>query len=158
MGTIIVYATKHGTVEKAIGLLKEKMSVEIETYHVGKDQVPSLESYDTVIIGGSIYVGKVQNELVQFINENLDELLTKKVGLFLCAGHPDAEQLNKEMHDSFPEVLYNHAYAKEVFGYGFDFEKMNFLERLIIKKIQGVKESQYALSDEKISNFADAMM
>ncbi|WP_017756691.1 flavodoxin domain-containing protein [Calidifontibacillus oryziterrae] len=158
MNTIIIYASKHGTAKKSVERLEEKASASIHSFHVKVDKIPSLEGYDTVIIGGSIYLGKVQKELMKYTNDHLDELLTKKVGLFLCAGHPDEQQLGKELHDAFPEALLNHATVKEIFGHEFDLSKLNFIEKFIVKKIVGITESQFALSEEKIDNFAEQLL
>ncbi|WP_075980031.1 flavodoxin domain-containing protein [Bacillus massilinigeriensis] len=157
MKAIIIYATKHGAVEKAALILKERLGWEIPTVDITKEYAPPLEEYDTVIIGGSIYIGNVQKDLVKFMYDHLDVLLTKRVGLFLCAGHPNQEELDKEMKRAFPEQLYNHAIVKEVFGYEFDFSKLSFLERLTIRNVAHVKESQFALSEKKIDEFAGMM-
>lgn len=156
--TIIVYATKHGTVKKAVDQMLEQLGGSVEVCDVGEGVTPEIEEYDTVIIGGSIYMGKIQNELTRFMNENLDVLLSKRVGLFLCAGHPDPVQLEKELDESFPEVLAQHSFAKEIFGYEFDFGKMNFVEKFMIKKITGLKDSHSAMSNEKIRDFVQAIM
>lgn len=103
-------------------------------------------------------MGRIQRKLTRFMNENLDVLLLKRVGLFLCAGHPDPVELEKEFNESFPEALVRHSLAKEIFGYEFDFSKMNFLEKIMIKKITGLKESHSALSNEKVSDFVQVMI
>lgn len=157
MSTLIIYASKHGATEKVVSRLKEKIGGNIQSFNVKKESIPPLESYEAVILGGSIYVGKVQKELTEYINGHLNELLTKRVGIFLCAGHPDEQQLAKELRESFPEALSNHALVKEIVGYEFDFSKMNMLEKFAVKKIQGIKESQFALSEEKIDRFVEKL-
>lgn len=157
MKAIIIFSTKHGSVEKAVLILKERLGWDIPAIDITKEAAPSLEDYDTVIIGGSIYIGNVQKELSNFLNDHLDILLEKRVGLFLCAGHPDPSELEKEMKRAFPEPLYTHAVVKEIFGYEFDFSKLNFLEKLTIKNVAHIKESQFALSEEKIDSFATLM-
>ncbi|WP_155671232.1 flavodoxin domain-containing protein [Ornithinibacillus caprae] len=108
MNTIIIYATKHGTVEKAVSLLKRNLKGNIIIANVNK-HVPSLEIFDTVIIGGSIYYGKVQKELTQYMKKNSRLLLTKRLGLFLCAGHPNPQQRKIEMENAFPKEILEHA-------------------------------------------------
>lgn len=156
--TIIVYATKRGTVKKAVDQMLEQLGGDVMVCDVGEGKIPEIKEYDTVIIGGSIYMGRIQNELTRFMNENLDVLLSKRVGLFLCAGHPDPVQLEREFHESFPETLARHSFAKEIFGYEFDFTKMNFFEKFMIRKITGLKDSHSALSNEKIRDFVKAIM
>jgi menaquinone-dependent protoporphyrinogen oxidase len=156
LSILIIYTTKHGTVEKSVNLLREKFS-NVNTVNVLKDKVPGLSDYSTVIIGGSIYMGRVQKELKSYLETHLETLLSKKVGLFLCAGHPDQSVIAEEFNQAFPQSLIDQAVAKEVFGYELDFAKMNMLERFIIKKVHKVKESQFNLDETKITHFANKL-
>jgi menaquinone-dependent protoporphyrinogen oxidase len=156
MSILIIYTTKHGTVEKSVNQLREGFK-EVETVNLLQEKVPGLSDYSTVIMGGSIYMGRVQKELTSYMEIHLETLLTKKVGLFLCAGHPDKSIIEEEFNQSFPQRLIDHAVAKEVFGYELDFAKMNMLERFIIKKVHKVKESQFKLDETKITHFANKL-
>ncbi|WP_445487733.1 flavodoxin domain-containing protein [Niallia sp. 03133] len=158
MQSIIIYSTKHGTVEKAVNKLKQEMEGTVDSFHLKKEAIPSLEKYDVVILGGSIYMGKIQKEMSQYMKDHLELLLKKRVGLFLCAGQPNTEELLKEWEKAFPAELSKHALAKETFGYEFDFMKMNFFEKLIVRKVQGIKESRFALSQKKIAQFAGKLI
>jgi menaquinone-dependent protoporphyrinogen oxidase len=156
MPCLIVYATKYGTVQKVANILKEKIKDEVVMINIIKEKVPSLDDYDTVIIGGSIYVGKVQKDLKKFIKGNLPKLLQKRLGLFICAG--EAEPVcSKELKEAFPTELYNHALVKEVLGHEFNFVKLNFLDKIILKKIKGITQSYSKLATEKIEEFAKAI-
>ena len=56
MKTLIIYSTKHGTAEKAASILKSKLSGEVHLVNIMNNHATALESYDTIILGGSIYV------------------------------------------------------------------------------------------------------
>ena len=58
--------------------------------------------YDTIIIGGSVYVGKVSKTLRAFCESNLDTLLEKRVGVFLCSAL--ADQFNDTLLKSLLHV------------------------------------------------------
>jgi menaquinone-dependent protoporphyrinogen oxidase len=154
--TIMIYATKHGSVENAVAILKEKMPGEILLVNIMGEVPPSLADYENVIIGGSIYVGKIQKKLEKYVENHLDELLKKKVGLFICAAQEEKVR-EKELEDAFPRELYQHACCKEVFGYEIHYEDMNFIEKKIVSKILGHKESYSELSGEKMDHFARVM-
>lgn len=102
MKTVIIYATKYGSAENAAELLKKRLGGRVKLINIVKELVPPLNEYDTVILGGSIYAGNIQTKLGEFMNYNLDILLQKRVGLFLCAAHPDPEVREKELAASFP--------------------------------------------------------
>jgi menaquinone-dependent protoporphyrinogen oxidase len=153
MKCIIIYTTKYGSVEKAAKRLESKMDGEVRLVNIMKEQGPVLDEYDCVILGGSIYAGKVQKKLTDYMTKNISFLLKKKVGLFICAGQPEPVR-SQELQASFPPELFEHAAAKDVFGYEYQVEKMNFFEKLMLKAIAGVKSSKSSLADDKIDAFA----
>lgn len=158
MKTLIIYSTKHGTAEKAVNILKSKLKGEVHTVNIMLEPVTAVEEYDNIILGGSIYIGKIQKKLSTFVNTNLPLLLEKKIGLFICAGEEDEALKEKEFIIAFPPTLFDHAIAKEVFGFEFDMAKLNFLEKLAMSKVKGFKTSTYKLSEEKIYSFAENMV
>jgi len=116
---------------------------------------PSLEDFSTVIIGGSIHIGKVQQKIRRYCEDHLDELLTKKLGLFICYMNKDQEM--EEYINSFPAALIQHAHAEGYFGGEFDFDKLNFIERFIVRKNLGHKESITRIDSQSINHFAIMM-
>ena len=63
----------------------------------------------------------------------------------------------KEFDEAYPEELRNHAMAKGLFGGEYVFEKMNFIEKFIIKKITGQAKSKSSLDYDAMDAFADTM-
>ncbi|WP_141430796.1 flavodoxin domain-containing protein [Bacillus sp. 03113] len=156
MKTIIIYATKYGSVEKAAQILKSKMGGRVDLFNIMKESIPSLEKYDRVILGGSIYVGKIQKKLSNYTVKNLSTLLTKNIGLFICAGEKDSDVREKELIEAYPDELYQHATTKEIFGFEINYEKLNFLEKLVMRS-KGVKKSVSKIAEDKIEVFAKKM-
>lgn len=154
MKSIIIYSTKYGSAEKASELLKENMVGEVELVNIMKQTVPDIKGYNNVILGGSVYVGKIQKKLTNYINENIDELLKKRIALFICAGSLDKEIIQKYIKELFNPKLYNKAIWTDTFGYEICFEKMNFIEKFMMKKIKKSTESEYCLNKENIKRFA----
>ncbi len=156
MSTLIAYATKHGCVEKCARMLSEKIEGKVVLSNLKEEKDIDLSQYDKIIIGGSIYVGKIRKEVTEFCSKNLDELMEKKTGLFIC-GMQEEGVVEKELQDSFPKELYESAVTKEVFGGEFIFKKMNFMERFIIKKVSKVDQDLSRISEKKIAQFAELM-
>ena len=69
----------------------------------------------------------------------------------------EGEKAEKEFKDSYPDDLIAKAAATGIFGGAFDFQKMNFLEKAIVKKVAGVTESISRLNEEAIEAFAKKM-
>ena len=84
MKCLIVYCSSHGTTEKAVRFLSERLEGEVLAVDLKREKEKfDLSSFDTFIIGGSIHVGNIQRKIKQFIRNNFDTLLEKDVGLFL---------------------------------------------------------------------------
>ena len=157
MKSIIIYATKYGGTAEVAKRIKTELGEETLLCNIMTDSVPSLDAYDTVILGGSIYIGRVQKQIAEYSNSHLKELLNKNVGLFLCAGEQKEDARLKELQTNFPEALFQHATAKEVLGYAFSFEKMKFFDKLIMKKMKGDSISTAEFSDDRIALFAKSL-
>lgn len=154
MNTAIIYATTHGTTEKVALKIKELAGSENTFLFNLKDGLPfDLDVFDKIIIGGSIHAGMIQKRVKDFCKQHTLELLQKPLGLYLCGmNEPEYEV---QMAKNFPEILRRHATAMDTLGGEFLFDKMNFFQKLIVKKVSGISESVHKLNDEKIQNFTN---
>ena len=157
MRTLIVYATKYGCTEKAVNRLIDYLGGEAELLNlVNMDKKDILlENYDTVVVGGSIYAGNIQKEVKQYCSENINTLLHKQLGLFICCGF--SEKVEEQLDNSFENKLLKHAAVKGYFGYEFNFDRMNFMAKLMVKTLAKVKESKSDIKDKNIEEFAEKL-
>lgn len=153
MTTLIAYGTKYGCAEKCARELAKEIQGRVDTVNLKENTVIDLTQYDHVIIGGSVYIGRIQKEVTNFINSNLNELLSKEIGLFIC-GMQEGEALDKEMADSFPSDLLIKAKSIKHFGGEFIFKKMNFMEKTIVKKISKITSDKSDIKHENIKKLA----
>lgn len=164
MKTLIVYGTKYGTAEKCSNILKDKLQGEYKVINIKRDKITDLETFDNIVIGGSIYAGNIQKEVKDFCSSNLDTLKNKKIGLFICCMNEDNPET--QINAAFPQELLDQAIIKESFGGEFKFQKMNFFERLIIKMVsKGKKDASpmdmskdiSKISEDRINKFAQVI-
>jgi menaquinone-dependent protoporphyrinogen oxidase len=157
MKSLIVYCSSHGTTEKAVRFLSGSLEGEILAIDLKRDKDKyDLASFDTVIIGGSIHVGNIQRKIKQFIKNNLDTLLEKEIGLFLCCIH-DGETAIEQFNNAFPQELRKNSAVMGLFGGEFLLSEMNFLEKQIVKKVSGATIDQSNLDYEAIKEFASKL-
>lgn len=156
MNTLIAYGTKYGCAEKCAKRIAEELKEDVELVDLRKTKGVNLSGYDKVIIGGSIYIGKIQKEVSDFCSRNLDELKNKKIGLFIC-GMAEGEAADAELNSSFPAELLDAAKAKGFLGGEFLVDNMNFMDKLIVKKISKVTENKSNILEDRIVEFAKAM-
>lgn len=156
MKILIVFATKHGCTEKCVNTLKDKLTGEIDTVNLKNSSQINVSNYETVIIGGSIHAGKIQKEVRKFCQNYLSILIDKRIGLFMCCME-EGEKAANQFNEAFPDELIQHASVTGIFGGEFNFEKMNFIERYIVKKIAKIDTSISKISEENISKFISQM-
>ncbi|HDP67387.1 MAG TPA: flavodoxin [Candidatus Marinimicrobia bacterium] len=157
MKTLIVYASKHGCAKQAAEKLGEAMEKDAAVLDVRNVTRIDLDDYEKVIIGGSIRAGKIQGQIKSFAQKFMNQLLAKKIGLFICHMESDPEKAMQELTANFPQPLVDHATAKGLFGGEFDMDKMNFIERFIIRKVAHVTESVSNINEENIEKFIALM-
>ena len=102
-------------------------------------------------------IGKIQKEVSEFCIRHLETLLQIRIGLFIC-GMQEEAVLQQELQQSFPEELLSVAIAKDHFGGAFNLEKMNLMERVIVKKVSKVTTSVTSIAEDRIAAFAAAMV
>ena len=156
MKTAIIYATKHGCTDKCAHTLANEMGYDISVFNIETMKSLNLEDYESVIVGGSIHAGFINKKIKNFIDKNLNTLLEKKIGLFLCCMF-EGDKALEQFQNAYPETLRNKAIAHGLFGGEFDFDKMNFFEKAIVKKVANVEESISKIDYSNIKDFANKM-
>ncbi|MFW5773203.1 MAG: flavodoxin domain-containing protein [Tangfeifania sp.] len=156
MKTLIAYSTTHGCTQKIAEQMSNYLDGEVKLANLKKQPSPDLSDFNRVIIGGSIHAGQIQKRVKDFCNENLDELLSKELGLFITCMET-GETAQKQLKDAYPEELFYNAKITASFGGEFDFKRMNFFEKLIVKKVAHVKESTSHVDTESVKTFTKRM-
>jgi menaquinone-dependent protoporphyrinogen oxidase len=152
MKTAIVYATKHGTTGKVAMKLKEALtSDEVELFNLAENNRIEFRSFDRIVIGSSIYAGSIQPAVKRFVEQNMVDLLQKEVGIFVCCMF--FEKADEQIGKAFPEVLRNHAKSVKHMGGEFLFDQLNFIERVLVRKITGVTNSVSKIDISSINSF-----
>jgi len=155
MSTIIVYTTNYGTTEKCARIIADKIGGDTQLVRLGSNEVPCLHCAQNIIIGGSIYAGRVQSALKKFIAKNIDVLIQKKVGLFLCAAENNEPHRTQQIENAFDKRLREHAVIIETAGYQIDYDKLSMIHKIITKLVSKQSESQSALDMDALDRIAD---
>jgi len=138
MKTLILYASTYGYTQECAATLSRNLAGDVRLVNIGKDPVPSLEEYDTVLIGGSIYMGQIQKKIKEFCISNADSLKSKNLGFFISCSSP--ENFNENLKNYFPEDLIRSALSIENFGGEFRSDKMKLSHKLIMKMVAKATE------------------
>lgn len=149
--------SKHGCARQAAWLIKERMAPdEVVLIDLNKTK-PLIEEYDCIVIGGSIHAGSIQKHIREYCDKYSDVLKRKKLGLFICCMKEGA-QAKEQFINAYSEDLREHSSANGLFGGEFNFKKMNFFERFLVKKIAKVDRSVSNLNKDAIAKFVDVLL
>jgi len=154
MGTLVVYMSKHGCAEKAARIIGGHLPDNDVSLVDLKSKIPiDLSRYDTVIIGGPIYLGSLQKGLRNFCEKNLTALLSKRIGLFICCMNQD-DAARKHYEAVFDESLRSRAVAAGFFGGELDFERLSVIEKSVLGQVVNITASVSRFDEAAVREFA----
>jgi len=130
--TLIAYRTKYGTAAACARTLMEKMGGDTVLADLADARDVDVKDYDIVLVGGSIYAGKIQRGVVSFCEKNRAALLQRKVGIFLCCLYQGEDAL-LQMQSAFPDWLLAHAFARVFPGGEIHYDRLTLLDRLLVR-------------------------
>ncbi|MCL2560874.1 MAG: flavodoxin domain-containing protein [Rikenellaceae bacterium] len=160
MKTAIIYASKYGTTEKVAEQIARRLAEkgDIELISLRNNPRPDIAPFDAVVLGTSIYTGRPAKKMKVFCTANESALLHKRLGLVVCGMHPDEAERAKELRDAYPAALHEAAVAEGFMGGEFLFDRMNFLERLVARKIAKTKSSVHSIDSDAVERFAEKFL
>jgi menaquinone-dependent protoporphyrinogen oxidase len=151
---LILYGSKHGCTEKCAYLLRDQLG-KVDTVDLCQSPSVDLESYDTILIGSSVYAGQINKAVARFCTANLTILQKKQIGLFICCGLPD--KAIEQLETGFPKKLVQIARAKGYFGYQLDMARLSFFERMLVR-VLGKRQNERDIRHAAIKDFAQIFM
>jgi menaquinone-dependent protoporphyrinogen oxidase len=156
MKTLITYCTTHGCTEKIAFEMKQFLGENVTLCNLKKEKAPSVDGFDRIIVGGSIHAGQIQGKIKSFCKANSEVLKQKELGLFICC-MDEGEEAQIHLRNAYSEDLLQHAKATACLGGEFNFDKMNFLERMIVRKVAKVNFSTSKMDKQAIRKFSNRM-
>ena len=154
MKLAILYATRYGSTRRAAeaiaagcrdaGYDASDVSVEEITRST---RAPDA---DTVVIGAPVYGGRIPNQVTRFLDSHLEELMAKRVGLFLSSLYAGT-RAETQLAENFPSRLITHSFGCYYVGGRVDFDSLRWWDRLMMKRVAGVERSVETTNDEEIS-------
>lgn len=156
MSVLIVYRTRYGTTGKCAGLLRDRLSSPTHVADLKREREPDIDPHDTVIIGGSIYGGTIQQDLLSFCENHREALLERRVGLYLCCLY-QGEKARQQIHATYPSWLVAHAVLMSSFGGEIELAQLSLIDRLVVRNLFGYKHDISLLDTGEVDRFAQTL-
>lgn len=154
MKILIAYGSKYGCTEKCAKILSQKLDAEVELCNLKNSKDVNVSNYELIIVGGSIYAGKIRSEVTNFCKSNLNLLKNKETAFFICCMR-EKDEAEKQLMGAIPKELLNDAISRGFFGWELIYTKMSFIDRFITKKIRKIEEDTSCISVDNINKFAE---
>ena len=154
MKTIILYATKYGGASEVARLIAALFEGAV-TCNLNGDDIASLDDFECVIIGSSVYAGSFLNEAKSYLSANAEILCKKKLGIFACG--INKSKSNEVFKANVPDAVLAATTAVCLSGGVFNPERASFFEKLIIRIVTKQKGAINNINGENILEFAEAM-
>ena len=153
MATVIIYATVHGSTEKAAKRLSKELA-NADTFDINKESF-NLDEYDTVVIGSYVRMGMFDKTVRKFVLRYYPVLMQKKTALFMCSIMSENE--DKYWKNNYPPQLLEKS-LKAHFGCEFEKEKFHGFEKRIASSVTKRNDEKgiypkYELNENAIIQF-----
>ena len=130
MNGVIIYQGKYGATEQYANWCGEELNLLVKkTADLSREQ---LNKFDFLILGTSVYVGKLQ--VRKWLKENYDNIKGKKIFLFQVAATPTDEIKKREVYNTkniSPDILQD---CEPFYLPGrLVMEKLSWLDRFVLK-------------------------
>lgn len=157
MKTLVVYVSRQGCSEKSARLIRQALGEGCDILDLERAAPETLEGYDTVVVGGPIYFGKMHSTVQEFCDHYREALLQRRLGLYICCME-QGEAARQELREAFPAELLAHATASGIFGGEIHIERINFIERFIVRAMVRSEYSVSTFSQERVARFVRELL
>ena len=140
---LVCYGSRHGSTaeisEKITEIIRGR-GADVDLIDLKKEKVKDIKTYDLIVIGSGIQMGKWTKETLKFIKKNREVLAQKKVAIFvscLSAAQPDKcntarREYLENIDASFPEI---NPISRGLFGGLIDTTRGNFVTKTIMQAL-----------------------
>jgi menaquinone-dependent protoporphyrinogen oxidase len=136
---LIAYGTTEGQTAQIADRLADvirKRGVEAEALDLKRSKDVSLDGYDAVIVGGSIHMGKHQEDVADFVRKNRAVLERRPSAFFSVSLAAHGDMANAEAYvENFEQQTGWHPTKVGLFSGALLYRKYGLLKRYMMKRI-----------------------
>jgi menaquinone-dependent protoporphyrinogen oxidase len=156
MSVLIAYRSKYGFTEGCCRALARLIAAESTVVDLASRAVPDPRDFDVVLVGGSIYGGKIQREVASFCDRHAPVLGERRVGLFISCLY-EGEHAREQLRAAFPDWLSGRAFAAGLFGGEIRYRELTLLDRLLVRSVSPLSTTVSRARPHALQAMADAV-
>ena len=141
---LILYGTRYGATEstsREISKVLQGEGLEVKVVNAKKEKVKDVSTYDLIIVGSGMQMGKWTGETENFLNQFQKELVNKKIAIFVSSAAQallEYEKKTEEVENNRKQYLEEKAAKYNLqpvymvtFGGVWDFNKMGLMVKIL---------------------------
>lgn len=134
----VIYKSKYGTTKRYAGWIALKLGADL--YELSDIRTKDLNSYDTIIYGGPLYIGKIKG--INFITNNYEKLLNKNLIVFTVGMESYSEECrNKIINSNFEGDIIDKIYLYHFKG-AFSYKELGIIDKTMMRFMKKRLESK----------------
>jgi menaquinone-dependent protoporphyrinogen oxidase len=153
---LIAYRSKYGATARCAAELAALVKSGPVLVDLASRPVPPVKSFDVVLIGGSIYGGRIQHAVTSFCENHEQVLLQRRVGFFVCSFF-QGEQAHAQIQAAFPAQLLAQAFASVPFGGELHIGSLHLVDRLLVRSLEPSSRDVDLIRHDAIKGLADTV-
>ena len=142
MKVLVIYTSRGGASRSCVELLKEKIEDCCEVVLCDAretDELPSPDTCDVLVMGGSVRLGQIDKKLKAYLKANVDKINVKPSAFFFCCGLPS--ELEDYIETQLPRKI-EFSLGIHCFGGELKPQKLKGMDKLIVRMIRSHINSQ----------------
>ena len=156
MKVLIAYRSRYGTTASCARALAGMIRSGSETIDLARTRTVDLSPFDVVLIGGSVYGGRILPQVTSFCERHRDALREMRVGVFLCCLY-QGEHARTQMREAFPDWLLDRCFAYALAGGELVYAKLSLLDRMLVRSVTRGRRDILRMNPEALRALADAV-
>lgn len=145
---VILYKTKHGSTLDVANMISENLG-DCTLMELKSADKATLESADSIIIGVPVYFGKLEQDMVKFINDNKDLFTSKNCSMYVTGVMP--ADFMKFVNQSLDSSIINHMKVLSGVGGMLRFKELTISDKMILQ----VMNQHFSIMSNQDTNVFD---
>jgi menaquinone-dependent protoporphyrinogen oxidase len=153
---LIAYCTRYGTTADRARSIAAAVRAQVDLVDLVRDPNPDPAGYGAVLIGGSIYGGRIQARVGSFCERHEETLRKTPTGVFVCCLSRGAHA-RSQLQEAFPDWLLQTALCRSLPGGALHPGRLRLLDRFLVRSVPHPRGEVDMRDEQEIAAAAEAV-
>jgi menaquinone-dependent protoporphyrinogen oxidase len=155
MKVLIAYCSRYGTAHQCATDIAKRITAEVDVVDLADTRDIDLSPYGMVVIGGSVYAGKIERRILSFCESHRTQLSQKDLAVYLCCLY-QGERALQQLHEAYPDWMLAHAFHAALPGGELRYAELRWRDKMAVRGVARPGEDVRLLKPEALQALAAA--